>query len=267
MQGVGVLQGSRQHPGRADPPAADGSAGERTRRATEDSADHARRVWRLSPSSSPRPASRCASVSHSAGARSGATSSSNINSRPNAPSTTAEPPTINGKCRFTQPNAPPSRPSASPVTRNGKPRPSEYATSSVAAGPHAVLVRGDAEDRAEDRTDARRPAEAERDARDDRRGVAEAAELRMEALLLVQPRRAQEQRAEQEQRHREHHARPRCRVSTLWWSRSSCPKLDAESPSATNTVPKPATNSAVVRDDAACCARASRPAARRGRGR
>ena len=69
------------------------------------------------------------------------------------------------------------------------------------AGPHAVLRSGDREDRAEDRTDARRPTEAERDTGDDRSRVAEPSELRLETLLLVQPRRLQEQRAEQEQAH------------------------------------------------------------------
>ena len=60
---------------------------------------------------------------------------------------------------------------------------------------------------------------------------------------------------------------PERRVRMLWWSRNSCPKLDAESPSATKIVPKPATNNAVVDDDAARVARAIPLGARRGRGR
>ena len=48
-----------------------------------------------------------------------------------------------------------------------------------------------------------------------RRGGAEPAELRMEALLLVQPRRAQEHRAEQEQRHREHERARQAREHAL----------------------------------------------------
>ena len=37
---------------------------------------------------------------------------------------------------------------------------------------------------------------------------------------------------------------PEMRVSTLWWSRNTPPRPDAESPSAMNTDPKPATKSA-----------------------
>ncbi len=132
-------------------------------------------------------------------------SSSNIKSTPNAPSTSAEPPTIEREVTLHPAERAAQAAEREPGDEERQTEAERVHDEQRAAGPDAVLVRGDAEDRAEDRADARRPAEPERGARDRGRRDAEASELRMKSLLLVQPRRAQEQRSEQEQRHREHH--------------------------------------------------------------
>ena len=78
--------------------------------------------------------------------------------------------------------------------RHARARASTRRAATVDAG--EVLARGgEAEHAAEHRADARRPAEAERGARDRRRDRAEAVEVRVEAELLVEPRRGEELRA------------------------------------------------------------------------
>ena len=194
-RGVGVLQGPRRHPGRADPPAAHGSPRERPTETTDATA------CCVKPSSTSH--LRCASVSQVCRCTLSRDSSSNINSSPNAPMMTAEPPTISAKWRLNHAERAAQASEEQPAQQERQTEAERVDGEQCSARPDAVLVRGDAEDRAEDRSDARRPAEAERHAGDRGRGVAEPAELRVEPLLLVEPRRAEEQRAEQEQRHRE----------------------------------------------------------------
>ena len=84
-QGVDVLQGSRRHPGRADPPAADGGARERpARRLTTSTAGSRLVIPQARPSATPSSTShsRCASVSHVLEVHVRRDSSSNIEQEP-----------------------------------------------------------------------------------------------------------------------------------------------------------------------------------------
>ena len=89
-------------------------------------------------------------------------------------------------------------------TRNGRPSPIEYAASSVPPAHTRCCVA--AMPRIEPRIGPMHGDQPKPNAAPATSGIADAvaAELGMESLLLVQPRRAQEQRAEEEQRHREH---------------------------------------------------------------
>ena len=129
---------------------------------------------------------------------------SNISMMPNPMRTNAENATSAVKWRFTERQRAAHAPEREADDEEREPEAERVGNEQRRAGPHAVLVRRDGEDRPQDRPDARRPTEPECGARDERRGFTEAAELRVEALLLVEPRRAQEQRPEQEEAHADH---------------------------------------------------------------
>ena len=174
---------------------------------------------------------------------------------PNPMRTNAENATSAVRWRFTNASAPLDAPEREADDEEREPEAERVGDEQRRAGPHAVLVRRDGEDRPQDRPDARRPTEPECGARDERRGLAEAAELRVEALLLVEPRRAQEQRPEQEQAHADHDRARDARRAGLGGRRASGRSREAVSPSITNTLPKPSTNIDVVRTTRRVCSR------------
>ena len=130
VEGVGLLQGSRQHPGRADPPAVVRDRPSPPRKTTSRVLDRGRRVVEVirARSFEPRSTSVLSSTDAAELVEHQQEAEARRARRPRTPTST-------GKWRLTQPSAPLTGRARGPTTRNGKPRPSEYAASSVAARP------------------------------------------------------------------------------------------------------------------------------------